>query len=139
MFWAVIFLFYSIWWQFPSFEFWYISWHNAFEVNLRFLINVIGANGPKGDKGTTGETTTVEGPKGEPGPKGDDGSDGTDGQDGAVGPPGPGGPPGPPGVKGELYKNENKEGFCTRCRKFYVTQKRVLCLIQLFRKNDKSG
>ena len=118
MFWAVIFLFYSIWWQFPSFEFWYISWHNAFEVNLRFFINVIGSDGPKGDKGTTGETTTVQGPKGEPGPKGDDGNDGANGQDGAVGPPGPGGLPGPPGDKGELYKNENRGGFRMRCRKF---------------------
>ena len=28
MFWAVIFMFHSVWWRFPRFELWLISWHS---------------------------------------------------------------------------------------------------------------
>ena len=37
IFWVVILMFHSIWWLFPMFKFWYISWHSSF-IRRRLLL-----------------------------------------------------------------------------------------------------
>ena len=38
IFWGVILMFHSIWWLFPMFKFWYISWHSSFIRRCLLLV-----------------------------------------------------------------------------------------------------